>query len=309
MILIHLNPDIMWYIHDTLRYSIRHLHSFINNKKNAKKLVEVNGCLLYYLDSSTKTNELCELAVKNNGMALMHVIKSQTYTTPSQDLCLMAVNNNGHSIQFVGHHFRSKCRDIAVTQNGCALRHFTKKEMSEISKDTLKKAICQNGCAIIYAFPEKSMAEVLQNPTDETDQLFYTAFENVFEVDTTKTDENFDKITIYTNGGSSVTIELKDFYNRSSLCARDILTHKKVIALMNINDMNERTMLYNSKLQLISKSKIYSYSDIFMFNSEIIAHYKDWLITNNYSMPSFNIVYNKTNVTIGHWVYNMYHIS
>ena len=120
--------------------------------------------------------------------------------------------------------------------------------------------------------------------------------------------EEFDKITVYTTGGSSATIELKDFYNPSSLCAMNILTHKKVIALMDVNDMNERVRLRpcNSKLQLISKSKIYSYSDIFMFNPEIIAHYKDWLITNNYCMPSFNIVYNKTNVTIGWWIYNMY---
>lgn len=252
-----------------------------------------------------KTNELSNLAVKNNGMALMHVIETQTYTNSSQDQCIMAVNNNGHAIRFVGHHFRSKCIDIAVTQNGCALRHLTKKE---ISKDVLKNAICQNGCAIIYAFPEKSIAEVLQNPTDEIDQLFYIAFKNVFEVGTTKTDENFDKITVYTTGGSSATIELKDFYNPSSLCAMNILTHKKVIALMDVNDMNERVRLRpcNSKLQLISKSKIYSYSDIFMFNPEIIAHYKDWLITNNYCMPSFNIVYNKTNVTIGWWIYNMY---
>jgi exosome complex RNA-binding protein Rrp4 len=71
-----------------------------------------------------QTDEICRIAVAQNGYALQHA-KEQT-----DEICKLAVAQNGCALQFVKEQTEGIC-EIAVAQNGSALQYV--KEQTDIS--------------------------------------------------------------------------------------------------------------------------------------------------------------------------------
>ena len=142
--------------------------------------VKQNGDMLKYIERQTPEN--CLIAVQQNGYALQHV-KQQTH-----EICLVAIKQNkyaflliqydGTLLEFVKIQTPELCL-IAVTQNGYALE-YVKYQSPEICL----VAVQQNGIALCHVkiqTPEICLAAVKQNGRAirfakiQTPELCYTA--------------------------------------------------------------------------------------------------------------------------------------
>lgn len=80
----------------------------INDKYKLYKLVlSYNGLLLRYINE--QTYELCEIAVKENGMAIKHV--QEEFLTP--ELCKLAVQETGFALEYIKEQTLELCK-IAI---------------------------------------------------------------------------------------------------------------------------------------------------------------------------------------------------
>ena len=115
---------------------------FILKNQNIELCIEAINQKYYTCDAmkeiQNQTEEMCLLAVKQNGMALQFV-KNQT-----EQICLLAVKQNGMALQFVKNQTNEICL-LAVKQNGMALQ-FVKNQTNEICLS----AIQQNGMALQF---------------------------------------------------------------------------------------------------------------------------------------------------------------
>lgn len=96
----------------------------IKNQTNEMCILAVqnDGCALQYINNQSE--EICILAVQNNPLALRYV-KNQT-----DEICEQAVQKNGYSLRFVNVQTEKICK-LAVQQCGDALQ-FVKKQTKEI---------------------------------------------------------------------------------------------------------------------------------------------------------------------------------
>jgi hypothetical protein len=142
-----LNIAIIELCEDAEFYIDPHLKTFKTNKFIIKEIlpqteelckmaVQQNGLDLEHVQEQTK--ELCYLAVRQNGLALQYV-QEQT-----EELCKMAVREYGHLLQFVQKQTEELCR-LAVQQNGFALQYVLNQ-----TKELCKLAVQENALASIY---------------------------------------------------------------------------------------------------------------------------------------------------------------
>jgi hypothetical protein len=99
-----------------------------------KLAVQQNGLYLWYVKEQTE--ELCKLAVQQNGIALQFV-KEQT-----EELCKLAVHQNCHVLCHVKEQTEKICK-LAVQQDSYALKY-----VKEQTEEICKLAIQQNGYAL-----------------------------------------------------------------------------------------------------------------------------------------------------------------
>jgi len=127
-----------------------------------KLAVQQNGWVLQYVKE--KTEEICKLAVQQNGLALQFV-KEQTeelcklaaqqngwalllMKEQTEEICKLAVQQNGHALQFVKEQTEELCK-LAVQQNGWALQY-----VKEQTEEICKLAIQQHGDALEFVKSE-----------------------------------------------------------------------------------------------------------------------------------------------------------
>ena len=93
-----------------------------DDKEYQKHLVQVtkNADYMKFLPEKYKTEELCEIAVKENPKAFQYVPEDMI----SQELCESVVKDNGWNLQYVPFNHRTEeiC-SIAVEKDGHALRY------------------------------------------------------------------------------------------------------------------------------------------------------------------------------------------
>lgn len=87
-------------------------------------MLQQNGSVLEFVKKQNQTEELCILAVRQNGYALKHV-KNQT-----NEICTFAVQQDGRALQYVIDQTDEICR-LAVQQNGLVLE-YVKEKMDDI---------------------------------------------------------------------------------------------------------------------------------------------------------------------------------
>ena len=137
----------------------------VNNRNRRFSAVSQNGYLIKKVPDDQQEEDLCIVAVLQNGMALRYIV-NQTL-----DICLAAVAQNGAAFQYVKEEFRTpEIYRIALSSCGRMLRHISPKDQTEelcllatkenpynlryVSKRLLKdvtiKTITNDGFAIKY---------------------------------------------------------------------------------------------------------------------------------------------------------------
>lgn len=137
----------------------------VNNRNRRFSAVSQNGYLIKKVPEDQQEENLCIVAVLQNGMALRYVI-NQTL-----DICLAAVAQNGAAFQYVKEEFRTpEIYRIALSSCGKMLRHIPAKDQTEemcllatrenpyslryvskqFLKDVMVKTVTNDGFAIKY---------------------------------------------------------------------------------------------------------------------------------------------------------------
>jgi len=131
---------------------------FILKNQNIELCIEAINQKYYTCDAmkeiQNQTEEMCLLAVKQNGMALQFV-KNQT-----NEICLLAVKQNGMALQFVKNQTNEICLS-AVQQNGMALQFVKDKEYKLLfitSNINIKK---DDICSICISQNDNEWCEIL----------------------------------------------------------------------------------------------------------------------------------------------------
>ena len=101
-----------------------------------------------------RTPELCELAVKQNGLALEYVPENII----NKELCEIAVQKDGRSLEFIPEKLRTpELCELAVKQDGSSLRFIQQKQRTI---ELCQIAIASNGSSLQYV-PEKLITKEL----------------------------------------------------------------------------------------------------------------------------------------------------
>jgi hypothetical protein len=115
---------------------------------------------LKFIPLEYQTKELYELAVQNNGLAIMFV--PEKYRT--KELCKMAIKKNIYAIEWIPEEYQTKeLYELAVQQNGKALSHVPDEFKT---KELCKLAVKQNGNNLRFV-PDELKSE-LQHYLQET---------------------------------------------------------------------------------------------------------------------------------------------
>ena len=135
--------------------------------------VKQNGMALQYVPEHLKTKELYELAVQQNGDALFYIPKE--LRTP--DLCNMAISNNEHCLQYVPDELITPelCKMI-IQQNGDALQFIPEKYKN---KELCKIAIEKDGMALEYIPKELRTKELCEIAVKNNGLTLYYIPENI----------------------------------------------------------------------------------------------------------------------------------
>ena len=137
----------------------------LNNRNRRFSSVSQNGYLIKKVPDDQQEEDLCIVAVLQNGMALRYIV-NQTL-----DICLAAVAQNGAAFQYVKEEFRTpEIYRIALSSCGRMLRHISPKDQTEelcllatkenpynlryvskrLLKDVMIKTVTNDGFAIKY---------------------------------------------------------------------------------------------------------------------------------------------------------------
>ena len=103
-----------------------------------KALINKNPFNIIFISDEILSDELCKLAVQQNGDSLRYV-DHQT-----EEICKLAVRQNGYSLRYVKNQTEEICK-LAVQQNGYSLEN-VKDQTDEICK----LAVQQNGYSLAY---------------------------------------------------------------------------------------------------------------------------------------------------------------
>ena len=101
-------------------------------------LIKIDGLFLNFLKKDEQTEEICKLAVQQNGYALKYVKIEQT-----EEICKLAVQKNGYSLSFVKIEQTEELCKLAVQQNGLSLCY-----VKNLTDEICKLAVKQNGLAL-----------------------------------------------------------------------------------------------------------------------------------------------------------------
>ena len=145
-----LEPVCLWL--NDLRFIPEHLRT----EEICKLAVKQNGRALDYVPYELRTKELYELAVQENGLNLFYV--PENYKT--KELCEIAVKNNGEALRYIPKQLRMKelC-EIAVKRNGWSLQYIP---LELRTKELYELAIQQKGEALYYVPEELRTKELCE---------------------------------------------------------------------------------------------------------------------------------------------------
>ena len=101
-------------------------------------LIKIDGLFLNLLRKEEQTDDICKLAVKQNGLALDYV-KNQT-----EDICKLAVQQIGGALRYVKEQTEELCK-LAVQQHYSALKY-----VKEQTEELCKLAVQQHPSALCY---------------------------------------------------------------------------------------------------------------------------------------------------------------
>jgi len=106
--------DLYSIIHDNqalVKYTIIKME-----QNHVLQVININPEVLKQID--VQTEQMCLVAVEQNGMMLQHVRKQ------TSEICLKAVSQNGRALQFVDEHFKTyKICSEAIRNNKVAIYH------------------------------------------------------------------------------------------------------------------------------------------------------------------------------------------
>ena len=117
-------------------YFINLLKKEEQTEELCKLAVQENGCSLKYVRNQTE--EICKLAVQLDCIALKYVINQ------TEELCKLTVQQNGYVLQYVKNQTEEICK-LAVQQNGSSLQY-----VNNQTEEICKLAVQQNGDALQY---------------------------------------------------------------------------------------------------------------------------------------------------------------
>ena len=104
-----------------------------NLQEKIINLIKKDGYCINLLREEEQTEEICKLAVKQNGCSLQY-IKNQT-----EEICKSAVKQNGCALPYVRNQTEEVCK-LAVQQNANAL-YFVKNQTEELCKLAVQKMV------------------------------------------------------------------------------------------------------------------------------------------------------------------------
>ena len=121
--------------------NIGNIYNFTGENINQQivDLIKQDGLFLGCLKKEDQTEELCKLAVQQDGCAL-EFVENQT-----EELCKFSVQQDGYALSFVKIEQTEELCKLAVQKNGLALE-YVKNQTEEICK----LAVQQNGDALHY---------------------------------------------------------------------------------------------------------------------------------------------------------------
>ena len=119
---------------------LKETYNFIeeNLQEQIIELIKNDCFFIGLLREEEQTEELCKMAVQQNGLSLQ-CVKKQT-----EELCKLAVQKNGLALEYVKNQTEEICK-LAVQQNGLALRH-----VKELTDELCKLAVQQDGHLLIF---------------------------------------------------------------------------------------------------------------------------------------------------------------
>ena len=109
----------------------------LQNEELCKLAVQQNGLALEFVKKQFKTEELCKLAVQQNGFALEFVNKQ------TEEVCKLAVQQNGLALYYVKEQFKTEeiCH-LAVQQSELASKYVKQKSVTNEFCNWLFKKMC-----------------------------------------------------------------------------------------------------------------------------------------------------------------------
>ena len=134
--------------------------------------VKQNGLALEYVPENIINKELCEIAVQKDGRSLEFI--PEKLRTP--ELCELAVKQDGSSLRFIQQKQRTiELCQIAIASNGSSLQYVPNKYITE---EFYELAVKQNGDALVgipEEFRTKELCELAVKQNGEA--LFYVPYE------------------------------------------------------------------------------------------------------------------------------------
>lgn len=130
-------------------------------------MLQYDGTALEYILAENQTEDVCKMAVRQNGLALQYVRIEQT-----ELMCMIAVQQNNYALKFVKNKTPAVCL-VAVRENGNALRMCDGKAQTD---EVCKAAVMKDGHAlrhVISQTDEICMLAVQQSGL----ALFYVKFQ------------------------------------------------------------------------------------------------------------------------------------
>ena len=97
-------------------------------------LIKRDGFFLKLLKKEEQTEEICKLAVQQNGISLDYVKIEQT-----EEICKLAVQQNGYALQYVRNQNEEICK-LAIQQNSWSFQYVRNQ-----TEEMCKLAVQQNG--------------------------------------------------------------------------------------------------------------------------------------------------------------------
>ena len=124
--------------------SLQYIPEYLRTKEICELSVKQDGLALEYVPESLMTKELCEMAIRQNSEALIHVPEA----LKTSKLCELAIGQDGEALRYVPYKLRTKeLYELAIKNNGKALAYLPEYLITE---EFCKLTVKQNGNILLY---------------------------------------------------------------------------------------------------------------------------------------------------------------